>query len=289
MIIDAEHFKGRFDEDGYVIVRNLMPLEIMNNAQTAIERLVAELAEERVATGRIPHSFKEEPFARRFKKIYENEPEAGPIQFTNQLHQSELYDLYSYPPILDLVQSYLGDEIRLLVYVVRMRAFRHQKYQSLWHQDAGYLGAGRGQSEYSDEAYAQLRYVNCWTPFQQVNTYNGCMEFIPGTHKLGVVKHVALPPYNYLHIDFELINPMIEAGKQVQIELDPGDIVFFHNLLFHQGQDNYSGQLRWSADFRYQDARQETLTNLKGHLIRSRSHPDKVVSSREDWARLGWT
>ena len=74
MIIDAEHFKERFDEDGYVIVRNLMPLEIMNNAQTAIERLVAELAAERVATGRIPHSFKEEPFARRFKKIYENEP-----------------------------------------------------------------------------------------------------------------------------------------------------------------------------------------------------------------------
>ena len=140
MIIDTDRFKEQFDEDGYVIVRNLMPLEIMNNAQTAIERLVAELAEERVATGRIPHSFKEEPFARRFKKIYENEPEAGPIQFTNQLHQSELYDLYSYPPILDLVQSYLGDEIRLLVYVVRMRAFRHQKCQSLWHQDAGYLG-----------------------------------------------------------------------------------------------------------------------------------------------------
>ena len=71
-----------------------------------------------------------------------------------------------------------------------MRVFRHQKYQSRWHQDAGYLGAGRGQSEYSDEAYAELGYVNCWAPFQQVNTYNGCMEFIPGTRILGVLKHL---------------------------------------------------------------------------------------------------
>ena len=142
----------------------------MNNVQTAIERIVDELAEERVASGRIPHAFKDEPFEMRFKKIYENEPEAGPIQFNAELHQPEFYDLYTYQPMLDLAQSYLGDEMRVIVYVVRMRAFPNEKYQSLWHQDAGYLGAGRGASEHSDEAYAQLRYVNCWTPFQTVNS-----------------------------------------------------------------------------------------------------------------------
>ncbi len=81
------------------------------------------------------------------------------------------------------------------------------------------------------------------------------MQVIPGTHKLGVAKHVTVPPYNYLHIDFDLINPMIDGGQVVDIELNPGDVLIFQNLLFHQGQENKSGQLRWSADFRYQDAR----------------------------------
>ena len=42
----------------------------------------------------------------------------------------------------------------------------------------------------------------------------------------------------YLHIDFDLINPMIDGGQVVDIELNPGDVLIFQNLLFHQGQEN---------------------------------------------------
>ena len=119
-----------------------------------------------------------------------------------------------------------------------------------------------GPIQFAAEAYAQLRYVNCWTPFQTVNKHNGCMEFIPGTHKLGVVKHITVPPYDYLHIDFDLINPLLGAGEGVDIEFDPGDVVLFHNLLFHQGQDNHSGNLPCNADFRYQDVHQDTITSV---------------------------
>ena len=115
------------------------------------------------------------------------------------------------------------------------------------------------------------------------------MQVIPGTHKLGVVKHVTVPPYNYLHIDFDLINPMIDSGQVVNMGLAPGDVLIFQNLLFHQGSENNSGQLRLSADFRYQDARQPTLTSVTGHLVRSRAHPECVISSREEWAHTSWS
>ena len=187
--------------------------------------------------------------------------------------------------MLDLAQSYLGDELRVIFYVVRMRAFPNKRYESVWHQDADYLGAGLGRSEPSDEAFAQLRHINCWTPFQPVDKHNGCIQVIPGTHKLGVAKHVFVP--DYLHIDFDLINPMINAGQVVDIELDPGDVLVFQNSLFHQGSENHS--LRWNADFRYQDARQPTLTSVNGHLLRSRAHPEQVISSREEWARMSWS
>ena len=287
--MDAQKFKEQFDEDGYVILRDFVPIKLIDNARVALERIVDALADERVANRNIPHAFKDEPFERRFKKLFENEPDSGLIQFTSELHQPEFYDLYTYPRMLDLAQSYLDDELRVIIYVVRMRAFPNKLYESLWHQDAGYLGAGRGRLEPSDEAYSQLRYMNCWTPFQPVNRHNGCMQVIPGTHKLGVVKHVTVPPYNYLHIDFDLINPMIDSGQVVNMELAPGDVLIFQNLLFHQGSENNSGQLRWSADFRYQDARQPTLTSVNGHLVRSRAHPERVISSREEWAHTSWS
>ena len=193
---------------------------------------------QRVANGDIPHAFKDEPFELRFKKLFENEPDSGLIQFTSELHQPEFYDLYTYPRMLDLAQSHLGDELRMIIYVVRMRAFSNKLYECLLYQDAGYLGAGQGRLEPSDEAYSQLRYMNCWTPFQPVNRHNGCMQVIPVSHKLGVAKHVYVPPYDYLHIDFDLINPMIDGGQVVDIELNPGDVLIFQNLLFHQGQEN---------------------------------------------------
>ena len=287
--MDAQTFKEQFDEDGYVILRDFIPIELMNNARVAVERIVDALAGQRVANGDIPHAFKDEPFELRFKNLFENEPDSGLIQFTSELHQPEFYDLYTYPRLLDLAQFYLGDELRMIIYVVRMRAFPNKLYESLWHQDTGYLGAGRGTSEHSDEVYAQLRYMNCWTPFQPVNRHNGYMQVIPGTHKLGVAKHVTVPPYNYLHIDFDLINPMIDSGQVVNIELNPGDVLIFQNLLFHQGSENNSGKLRWNADFRYQDARQPTLTSVNGHLVCSRAHPERVVSSREEWAHISWS
>ena len=87
--------------------RDRIPIELMDNARLALERIVDALAEERVANGDIPHAFKDEPFELRFKKLFENEPEAGLIQFTSELHQPEFYDLYTYPRMLELAHPIL--------------------------------------------------------------------------------------------------------------------------------------------------------------------------------------
>ena len=90
---------------------NFVPIELIDNARVALERIVDALADERVANENIPHAFRDEPFELRFKKLFENEPESGLIQFTSELHQPEFYDLYTYPRMLNLAQSYLGDEL----------------------------------------------------------------------------------------------------------------------------------------------------------------------------------
>jgi|SaaInlStandDraft_1057018.scaffolds.fasta_scaffold19553_3 phytanoyl-CoA hydroxylase len=282
--MEIKQFKEEFEENGYVILRNFIPSTILKEVQKAVENLVEELAQDRLEKGLITESFKEEPFNNRFKKLYENDQNSGPLQFTHELQKKEFFKLYSHPPLLKLVQSYLGDEVLLLMNVVRIRAFPNEKYRSMWHQDSAYLGMGN--SKESNEKLQALKFINCWAPLVPVNKNNGCMEFVPGTHKLGVVNHVAMKPNGYLHVDPKILNPYLEAGKAVDIELNVGDIVLFHNFIFHQGQENYSGKLRWNADFRFRDARQNTLSN--GHYIVSAEHPEKVVSSGEEWADTRW-
>jgi ectoine hydroxylase-related dioxygenase (phytanoyl-CoA dioxygenase family) len=125
--------------------------------------------------------------------------------------------------------------------------------------------------------------VNVWMPLVPATRQNGCMKFIPGTHRVGVVPHV-VGAHHYLEITEEHLAPRIPHA--VDIELDPGDLVLFSNLLFHMGQPNRSRSIRWSLDWRYQDARQDTLRPERGHLARSRAHPESTVATARQWASL---
>ena len=108
------------------------------------------------------------------------------------------------------------------------------------------------------------------------------MQFVPGTHKLGIVPHVRCQYYLEI-VDKEFTRFF---DKAVSIELDPGDIVLFSNLLFHQGLPNRSKMIRWSLDWRYQDATQPTLRREKGHVARSRKCPASAVKNVEEWVSL---
>jgi ectoine hydroxylase-related dioxygenase (phytanoyl-CoA dioxygenase family) len=97
-----------------------------------------------------------------------------------------------------------------------------------------------------------------------------------------------LVPYtqkkHYLEISPEHLDPHL--SKSVNIEMDPGDVVLFHNLLFHQGLPNHSKTIRWSLDWRYQDATQPTMRPSNGHLARTQREPGKAVVSADQWTRL---
>ena len=112
------------------------------------------------------------------------------------------------------------------------------------------------------------------------------MQFLPGTHRNGMAEHRSVAPFDYLEIEQAVLKPALGSIEPTDIVLDPGDVVLFNTLLFHQGQDNLSGRVRWSLDFRFQDARQSTMIDLQGHLLRSKENPDRVVSSRSEWCRL---
>ncbi len=270
--------KEQIDTQGYTVLKGFLEPSVVDSVRKAASFLVDQLAADLVKSGAIPSAFSDEPFERRMIRMFEHDVNRAPKQFRENLHLPGMFPLFFHPGLLDVVESMLGPEIRLYPnYTVRPKLPEWKGTEVLWHQDGAYT------QDYSKNAViTAMSMVNVWTPLVPARVENGCMQFIPGTHKLGVVKHV--DSEYYLEIEPEELKPRLKGA--VSIELDPGDIVLFHNLLFHCGLPNHAKTIRWSADWRYQDARQPTNRPHQGHLARSKAHPEKVVHDAAEWSRL---
>ncbi len=262
-----------FNENGFSILQGVLEPETLAAAKYECEALVEALARQRHAEQKLTKAYPDAPFETRLMRLYKSYPDENPTIFRPELHREGFFSVFAHPVLLELASVILGPEIRLYPnYSVRPKLPENKRTEVLWHQDAGYT---------SKEADI-LRMMNVWTPLVPVNVENGCMEFIPGSHKWGVVPHEKDQYYLRIHDDY--IEPV--ESEAVTIEIDPGDVVIFSNLLFHRGLPNRSSHIRWSLDFRYQDARQPTLRATQGHMLRSKVTPESVVKDAKAWAEL---
>lgn len=262
-----------FNENGFSILHGILESETLEAVKRECEALVDELAAQRQAEGKLANTYPDATFETRLIRMYEKHPDENPTIFRPELHREGFFGVFAHPVLLELAGVILGPEIRLYPnYSVRPKLPENRRTEVLWHQDAGYT---------SKDADV-LRMMNVWAPLVPVNVKNGCMEFIPGSHKSGVVPHEKDEYYLRIHDDY--IKP-VEADA-VTIEMLPGDVVIFSNLLFHRGLPNSDEHIRWSLDFRYQDAKQPTLRTTQGHLLSSQRTPEAVVKNAQAWAEL---
>lgn len=273
-MVDDQGVEAEFDSQGYAILRRFLEPQVLDGARAAMEELVDREAARLLAADKVREAYEDAPFETRMALLYAGCPEAAPTFWRKELHLAGLYGLFFNPRLLDLVETLLGPEMRLYPnYTARPKLPDHEPTRVLWHQDAGYTGG--------DDVEA-LRMVNVWTALVPARVENGCMQIVPGTHRLGAVRHEMRK--HYLQIADDVLARY--AGDAVNMETEPGDVVLFNNLLFHQGLPNHSDRIRWSLDWRYQDATQPTMRTECGHIARSRRDPASAVQSAEQWAGL---
>lgn len=282
--IEKQRLLEKFEEDGFIILKGIIPINLLEEARKELEKIVDHHAEMLFEKKLITDKFENEAFVVRMFKLYEHCLQEAPHLFRTELHKEGFYGLFFNPKLLDFVQELIGNEIRLYPnYTVRPKFPEYEGTRVLWHQDGGYTEKAAGSED--EDSVDQLRMTNIWAPLVPATKENGCMQFIAGTHRLGSVPHVKKK--YYLEIADEYLLPRLKDA--IDIELNPGDIVMFHNLLFHQGQPNLSKQIRWSVDWRYQDAIQSTLRRQNGHIARSLSNSEQVVKNKEEWAGLSFS
>jgi ectoine hydroxylase-related dioxygenase (phytanoyl-CoA dioxygenase family) len=89
-----------------------------------------------------------------------------------------------------------------------------------WHQDEAYWDPG-------------LKYnsLSIWIPLQEATVENGCMQFVPGSHKWEVQPHHSIghdPRIHGLEIDME-----VESATAVPCPLPPGGATFHDSRTLH--------------------------------------------------------
>ena len=101
-----------------------------------------------------------------------------------------------------------------------------------WHQDYSYW-----------TRTTPMQHLTCWTGLDDATTENGCLQYVPQSHKWGLLDKPELAG------DMEGINEYLTEEqkakfKPIPIELKKGYATFHHPLMVHGSYENHSDRPR---------------------------------------------
>lgn len=95
---------------------------------------------------------------------------------------------------------------------------------------------GRGQALHQDNQYIRKTpLIGCWLALDRCDEANGFMTVVPGSHRLGVLP-VAEADVSVSFTDGGSVLP--ESAQQVGVDMEPGDVLFFHGMTIHGSYPN---------------------------------------------------
>ncbi|HXR75851.1 MAG TPA: phytanoyl-CoA dioxygenase family protein [Bryobacteraceae bacterium] len=115
-----------------------------------------------------------------------------------------------------------------------------------WHQDYGYW--------YQNGVLFPLL-TSAFIAVDPATKENGCLQVLKGSHLLGRIDHVLTG--DQAGADLERVREAQKRLELVYVEMDPGDVLFFHANLLHRSDQNKSDNPRWSMICCYNAARND--------------------------------
>ena len=236
--------------DGYLVMRGAIASEYLDPVRAFISERVDAFAKECRAGGHIASLHEQEPFGRRYAAIREElagRQEPPQVKFgVTDLCTRALYDLYTHPAITEVLRVIVGPEVTLHgISVIRVKLPEDSQTAFPWHQDSHYYNEHKtGRFEATTE---HMRVITTWVPLVDVDTDNGCLWVIPGSHRWGFLSGARAAATGHV-----LIPEDVERrGTPTPLPMQAGDVVFLTNLTLHASKVNGSDRVRWSHDFRF--------------------------------------
>ena len=133
-----------------------------------------------------------------------------------------------------------------------------------WHQDQAYW----------DPAFA-YEALSIWVPLQEATLLNGCMQFIPGSHRGEILSHHSIGHDVRVH---GLETDQADPQRAVAVPLAAGGCTIHHCRTLHYAGPNRSGQPRraYILTFRNPPLRLDTPRDFPWLTTRRTARQDRV-------------
>lgn len=222
---------AQFERDGFLIARGLVPAAECARMRSVAERDLAAVAlpVEYEAETRYPGAPQslEAPGGRTVRRLLQA-----------YARDAVFREWATAAPIAARLHRLLGPRVALAQAHHNCVMTKDPRFSSLtsWHRDIRYW------------SYQRPELVSVWFALGEERIDNGCLLVIPGSHRMEFSPE-RLDEAQFLRTDVAENEALLRT--QVAVELQPGDVLFFHCRLFHAAGNNRSTQTKFSAVFTY--------------------------------------
>jgi non-heme Fe2+,alpha-ketoglutarate-dependent halogenase len=163
------------------------------------------------------------------------------------------------PEILDAVEDLIGPDLRLFHLTVWPKEPGSGAYVS-WNQDATYF------------ALEPACHVTAWVALTDAPVEAGCMEVVPGSHKLGQMPHAELQDTENLLSRGQQLAVDVDRTRTAYMPVKAGQFSLHHTHLVHNSRPNLHHDRRIGLGLSYipTSARCTAPTRLSAMLVRGR-------------------
>jgi ectoine hydroxylase len=243
MKLTAEQIEA-FERDGFLVFPNLLSPDEVATLRGELAR-VSTVVDERIMREKGSDA----------PRIIYGLPDIGGPTFSQAY-----YDLARDGRILQPVIDILNEDVSLYHIKCNFKEAIDGGYWQ-WHQDYANWSA--------NDAAPAPRLVTAMVMLDHATEMSGCLYFVPGSHKLGMLK----PDWDDTSTSYALwtvpkdrmMTIMGELGDPVAVTGEPGGVVFFHANMIHGSGHNMSPRPRWQSYLVY-----NAMSNVLGPVAKPR-------------------
>lgn len=214
-----------FNQNGFVAVPGLFSEEEIKPISDEVDRII---------TGKATYVPKE-------SLVYEADLSPRRIRNVFGLHRlhSMFMDLARHPKLVEMVGQILGHPLRLYSSQLFAKPASIGSVVPL-HQDMPYW------------PFEPYEMVSAWIALDDSTLENGCVRFLPGSHKMGILRHT---PSGVVGNSLRLEDKKVTGIKEYPIEVKRGSCVLHHCLTAHRSEPNRSANSRRGLIYIYMSPR----------------------------------
>lgn len=213
-----------WDENGYLPIPDVVPMDHIQRMRSRIEELCRDWDSDEAKRVGVQQeadyvdsrtSMKSSQTVRKMMPLVPNEP---------------VFEEHARNPcILDMTADLIGTAISLYADQALLKPPSIGTIK-VPHQDNAHFNVNPHEA-----------LITCWCALDDATLENGCLHYMAGAHKLGLIPHEKLEGTPHLTpVEFD-------QSKTVPVPMTAGGIIFHHSLTFHWSPENKTD--RWRRAF----------------------------------------